>query len=365
MSVSKSRKIIDALDKRILEALNSRAKISQKIGKIKNEIGAGIYSPEREMQVLDHLKSINKGPLTPQAIDAIYREIMSSSISLEKKIKIAYLGPYFTFTHQAAHKKFGSSVDYVPCGSISDVFIDVEKGSCDYGVVPVENSTEGAVNHTLDMFIDSNLKISAEMYVTIHHNLLARRRAFLKTKNQKTWDIKRVYSNPQVFGQCRLWLETYLKDAELIEESSTSQAAKRIAEGKDTDGNACLASLMAANFYDLKVLAPSIEDNSGNTTRFLVIARFECKPTGKDKTSLVFGLKDKVGALHDTLSSFKKAGINLTKIESRPSKRKAWSYYFYVDFEGHEALPHIRRAITDLEKNSTFLKVLGSYPKGQ
>lgn len=356
MSVDDVRKQIDAIDDKVLKLLNERAEASQKIGRIKVKEGQGIYAPHREKEVLDRLKAANNGPLTPAAIEAIYREIMSSSISLEKKVRIAYLGPESTYTHQAAMKKFGASVDYLSATNISDVFAEVERGRSDYGVVPVENSTEGAVNYTLDMFIDSPLKICAELYLPISHHLLSNAES-LKTINQ-------IYSKPEALAQCRLWLESNLPAAKLMHTSSTTAAAKYVADHPQFKNEiACVASVLASKQYGLKVLAPSIEDIANNTTRFIVISRTESKPTSKDRTSIVFAIKDRVGALHDILVPFQSSKINLTKIESRPSKKKAWNYFFFVDFEGHHQEPNIEKALKALEKNCTFLKILGSYPK--
>jgi chorismate mutase/prephenate dehydratase len=357
MSLHIIRKKIDALDSRILSLLNDRARASHEIGKLKRADGQGIYAPHREKEVLGRLKKMNRGPMTDEAIEAIYREIMSFSISLEKKVTIGYLGPAVTYTHQAAQKKFGSSVDYAPCGSISDVFADVENGRSEYGVVPVENSSEGAVNHTLDLFIESDLKIYAEIYLPIHHHLMS--------IGNPVSSIAQVYSKDQVFGQCRLWLESNLRGAELVETASTAEAAQIVANNANREGIGCIASKIAADMYGLKILASSIEDNLNNTTRFLVIARSEAKPTQSDKTSVVFEIKDKAGALHDILVPFKKARINLTKIESRPSKKKKWSYYFFVDFEGHHDQPRVKKALGLLGKHCTFLKVLGSYPRAE
>ncbi len=358
MSVDKMRKQIDLIDKKILELLNSRATASQKIGRIKLKKGQGIYAPHREKEVLDRLKVLNQGPLTPSALEAIYREIMSSSISLEKPVRIAYLGPEFTYTHQAAQKKFGASVNYFACANISDVFAEVERGRSDYGVVPVENSTEGAVNYTLDMFIDSPLKICAELYLPISHHFLSNADT-IKSVNQ-------VYSNPQAFAQCRLWLESNIPSARLVATSSTADAAKYVAEHPQFRGEiACIASLIAGKAYNLKVLANSVEDNASNTTRFIVISRSEAMPTDKDRTSIVFAIKDRVGALHDMLVPFQKANINLTKIESRPSKKKVWSYFFFVDFEGHSNEARVEQALKTLEKSCTLLKTLGSYPRAE
>ena len=358
MSLDKIRKKIDAIDAKVLSLLNDRSRASKEIGHLKMKDGQGIYAPHREKQVLDRLKAMNKkGPLTNDAIDAIYREIMSFSISLEKKVKIAYLGPPVTYTHQAAQKKFGSSVDYEPCTTITDVFTEVEQGRADYGVVPVENSTEGAVNHTLDMFIDSGLKIYGEIFLSIHHYLLSR--------NVPLKDITQVYSKDQVFGQCRVWIESHLHGVDLLPTNSTAEAAQFVANDTNQAGIACIASKIAAEVYKLKIIASSIEDNSNNTTRFLIISRAEAKPTSADKTSVVFEIKDRSGALHDILVPFKRSKINLTKIESRPSKKKAWSYFFFVDFEGHHNDAKIKKALTNLEKHCTFLKVLGSYPKAE
>ena len=357
MSLDRVRKKIDAIDAKVLSLLNDRARASREIGQLKMKEGQGVYAPHREKQVLDRLKSSNKGPMTPEAIEAIYREIMSFSISLEKKVKIAYLGPPVTYTHQAAQKKFGSSVDYEACTTITDVFSEVEQGRADYGVVPVENSTEGAVNHTLDMFIDSSLRIYGEIFLPIHHYLLS--------KSVPLKDIVQVYSKDQVFGQCRLWLEAHLREATLLPTNSTAEAAQIVANDTNQAGIACIASKIAAQVYGLRILASSVEDNPNNTTRFLIISGSEAKPTSADKTSIVFEIKDRSGALHDILVPFKKSKINLTKIESRPSKKKAWSYYFFVDFEGHHGAPKVQKALASLEKHCTFLKVLGSYPKAE
>jgi chorismate mutase/prephenate dehydratase len=248
-------------------------------------------------------------------------------------------------------KKFGSMVDYSSCNTITSVFDEVAKGRADYGVVPIENSVEGAVNHTLDMFIDADLKICSEIYLDISHSLLSRE------SSKKS--IKKVYSKDQVFGQCRLWLEEQLPNVTLVEVASTAMAARIVAKEK---GAACIASELAADKYRLKVLNRSIEDNAHNVTRFLVIGRTEAKPTKKDKTSIMFSLKDRVGALHDILIPFKRYGINLTKIESRPSKVKAWKYYFFVDMEGHHLDKKVSKALETLKKNTTYLKILGSYP---
>ncbi len=351
MNLKALRRAIDSIDSQILKLLNERAKITLNIGKIKSRRKESIYVPNRESEVYKTLIENNKGPLSNESIQAIYREVMSSALSLEKALTIAYLGPEFTFTHLASMKKFGSSVDYSSCNTITAVFDEVQKGRADYGVVPIENSVEGAVNHTLDMFIDSNLKICSEVYLEISHSLLSKESDKIK--------IKKVYSKDQVFGQCRLWLEEHLPNVTLIEAASTAKAAGLSAEKK---GAACIASELAAKTYGLKVLYKSIEDSAHNVTRFLVIGRTEAKPTRRDKTSIMFSLKDRVGALHDILIPFKRYGINLTKIESRPSKVKAWKYYFFVDMEGHHLNKKVSKALSILKNSTTYLKILGSYP---
>jgi chorismate mutase/prephenate dehydratase len=347
------RQNIDRIDSRIVDLINERGKVSHAIGEIKKKNSQPFYSPDREHQIYDRVVKKNKGPVRDDSVKAIYREIMSACLSLEKPLTVAFLGPELTFTHQASLKKFGSSVKYLSCDSISEVFTEVERGNADYGVVPIENSTEGAINHTLDMFTDSPLLICSEVYYGIRHSLLS------KSGNMK--GIDKVYSNPQVFGQCRSWIEKNIPQAKLREASSTAKAAEIASHHLDS---ACIASEIAAAKYGLKVLARSIQDSATNITRFLVIGQEESKISGRDKTSLMFSVKDKPGILHDTLSSFKQNGINLTKIESRPSKKKAWKYYFFVDMEGHQANPKIKKSLRELSKKCSFLKVLGSYPRG-
>ncbi|MDD2927431.1 MAG: prephenate dehydratase [Candidatus Omnitrophica bacterium] len=350
MSLKNLRRKIDSLDKKIIQFLNARARITLDIAGVKSKSGRSIYVPEREKEVLRKAVLLSRGPLAVKALEAIYREIMSSSLALEKPLKIAYMGPEASFSNLAALKRFGSQVNYVACGSIADVFLEVEREASDYGVVPVENSIEGAVTHTLDMLVDSDLKICSQIILDVAHNLLAR-----STKDK----IRRVYSNPQVLAQCRIWLQENLPKAEQVEVSSTTAAAKIVAKERNT---ACVASLLAGKVYKLKVLARDIEDSPHNITRFFVIGKTDAGKTGRDRTSILFSIKDKVGALHDMLLPFKRYKINLTKIESRPSKRKAWDYYFFVDLEGHQQDPRIQKALRELESKCKFLKVLGSYP---
>jgi len=354
MRLVKSRKKIDSLDKKIIELLNERAKETLKVKTIKKKLKKDLYTPHREREIYRNIAKENRGPLSDISMKAIYREIMSGSLSLERPVKVAYLGPPLTFTHLAALSKFGSSVEYVDCSSIGEVFNEVEKRGADYGIVPIENSIEGAVNYTLDMFVNSGLRICSEVYLEISHNLLG------STNNLK--GIKKVYSHPQVFAQCRQWIEKNIPKADLVEVSSTSRAAEISLKEKNS---ACIASLLAARKKRLKVLAQSIEDIPHNVTRFLVIGTNSAEPTAQDKTSIMFSVKDRIGALHDMLVPFKKHGVNLSKIESRPSRMKAWEYYFFVDIKGHSRDKKVKKAIQDLEPKCSYLKVLGSYPVGK
>ena len=353
MKLASLRSKIDNIDKEIILFLNKRANLAQDVGKIKSRTGKGAYVPDREAQIYKNILDKNKGPLSSKALEAIYREIMSASLALERDLTIAYLGPETSFTHLAAMKKFGAQVEYSSCNSITEVFKDVETTRSDYGVVPVENSTEGAVNHTLDMFINSDLKICSEVLLDISHNLIGK--GSIKS-------LKRIYSNPQVFGQCRIWLDSNLPKVELIEVSTTSKAAEIASKEKNSSA---IGSILAAKKYKLNVLARDIEDNADNVTRFLVIGRNIPAPTKQDKTSIVFSGKDKVGGLYDMLSPFKKNKVNLAKIESRPSRRKAWEYYFFVDMLGHFEDINVKKALKALKKNCSLLKVLGSYPAGR
>ena len=352
MSLEDLRRKIDKVDEGILKLMNERAKIAIEIGRLKRRQGKDVYVPDREQTVYAHLIKRNKGPISAKALKAVYKEIMANSLALEKPLCISYLGPQATFTHMAAREKFGAQSKYVPAGSINDCFTEVIKRRADYGVVPIENSTEGVVNHTLDMFIDSDLVICAEILSDISHYLLGS--APLKK-------IKKIYSNRQAIAQCREWLKNNLPKAKLIEVASTSEGARRASRDKEA---AAIASKLAASIYNLKILSERIEDVVGNVTRFLVIGKTLAKSTGKDKTSLMFSVKDRPGALYRMLKPFALNKINLTKIESRPSRRKAWDYIFFVDLEGHLMDKRVGKAIKELEKECRYLKVLGSYPKG-
>lgn len=352
MDLKELRCKIDKIDEEILTLLNERIEVARQIGSYKQRKGLDAYQPDREKEVYERLISLNKGLFPNKALKAVYREIMSASLVWEEPLKVSYLGPEATFSHQAAREKFGESVTLIPSNSISGVFERVESGEANYGVVPIENSAEGVITHTLDLFIDSDLLICSELFLKISHNLLA---------NCELNEIRRVYYLPQSLAQSRTWLENNLPDIEYIEVSSTAEAAKRAAREKDA---AAIASLLAAKMYNLKVLIRAVEAGKENYTRFLVIGRQISAPTGDDKTSILFFIKDRVGALHDMLLPFAKHGINLTKIESRPSKAKAWEYVFFLDLQGHIEDEPVKLAIAELEKECLYLKILGSYPVG-
>lgn len=344
------RQKIDELDKEIIHALNERTKHALAIGEIKMAQGEEIYAPHRELAVLDKVCRANPGPVPAESMRAIYREIMSTSLSLEKSMTIAYLGPEATFTHQAAKKRFGASLNYAAQKTIADVFNEVSHQRADYGVVPIENSTEGVVTHTLDMFIDSELKIVAQIVMPIEHCLIG---------NLKRSEIEVLYTHPQALAQCRGWIMQNLPQAEIIESSSTTRAAQKVSE---TPKAAAIASALAAQTYGLEILESSLQDNPSNVTRFFVLGRKCSPPTASDRTSLMFSLRHEVGALHTALRIFQKHDLNLTKIESRPSKRKAWEYIFFVDFVGHFDKPPTSNAIEELRECCHFMKILGSYP---
>ncbi len=345
---------IDSLDGEIMKLLDERTRLALAIGKMKRARGEEIYAPDRESEIYRKLSGLKETVMPVESLKTIYREIMSATLSLEKPLAIAYLGPEATFTHLAAISKFGSNVRYHACVGITEIFSEVEKKRADHGVVPIENSSEGAVNHTLDRFVDSELKICSEIVFEVSHHLLS------TAKSLK--DIRRVYSNPQAFGQCRQWLESRLPRAELIDTASTTAAAQQATR---EDGAAAIASGLAAKVYGLNVLADGIEDAANNQTRFLVIGRQFSKRTGHDKTSVMISIKDRVGALYDILGPVRRARINMTMIESRPSRKKAWDYYFFVDLEGHVDDPKVQRTLASIERKVRFLKVLGSYPVHQ
>lgn len=350
MSIPKHRQAIDKLDAQIVRLLNERTRHVLAIGEIKVAAGEEIYAPHRERAVFERVCGLNRGPITNDQLRAIYREIMSSALALEKTMTIAYLGPEATFTHQAAIQKFGASLKYSSQKTIADVFTEVSKQSADYGVVPVENSTEGVVTHTLDMFVDSDLKIVSQIVLPIQYCLAG---------NGGKKNIKRLHVHPQALGQCRRWVQQHLPHVEILEASSNARSAELAAKDKTA---AAVTGFLAAEKYGLQILEPDIQDNAANATRFLVLGRQCSPPTGKDRTSLMLSVADKAGALHEAIAAFRRYKINMTKIESRPSKRKAWEYFFFIDCEGHAQDKKVAAAIRLLSEHCNFVKVLGSYP---
>ncbi len=343
---------IDALDDQILSLLNRRAQAAIEVGKIKADQQLRFYVPEREVEILRRLTGANPGPFPNEALKSIYREIISASLALEKPLSVAFLGPRATFTHLACLKHFGESADYVAQINVSWVFDVVERGNADFGVVPIENSSEGIVSNTLDMFIDHNLLISGEILIEVAHDLLS-----------VTGDIehvKKVYSHPHAIAQCRTWLERNLGNAAVFDVESTARAAELAI---DDPSAAAIAGEAAAKIYGLKCIRKRIQDNKNNVTRFIIIGKIAPERTGNDKTSVLFSSRDEVGALHLMLEPFSRYRINLTKIESRPVKKKAWEYLFFLDMEGHITDDPVARALDELRMRAQYLKILGSYPR--
>ncbi len=356
--LKQSREEINRLDDELLMLLNQRAVIAQQIGHLKEcekllygHSDSVVLRPEREAQVLRRLQEANTGPLSNAAIAALFTEVMSQCRALEAPITVAYLGPEGTFTEAAVLKRFGTAVDGQSCATIDDVFRAVENGMSQYGVVPVENSTEGAVGRTLDLLLQSGLFICGEVMLAIHQCLLA--------TQCDLGSIKTVYSHPQSLGQCQGWLNVNLPHAERVPVSSNAEAARLAAEHP---GSAAIAGSQAALHFALKLCMENIEDDARNTTRFLVLGKQQVAVSGRDKTSLVLSAENKPGAVHDLLASLAKHGVSMTKFESRPSRSGLWEYVFYVDIEGHQSDVTVSAALGELKQAAAFMKILGSYP---
>ncbi len=342
------RKNIDRLDEEILERLAERARNAQRVGEVKK---GNLYRPEREAQVLRRLAERNPGPLPGEAVKKIFREIMSACLALEQPLGIAYLGPAGTFSESAARKHFGAAPSFMPVATVDEVFRMVEAGTMDYGVVPVENSTEGAVGGTLDLLLANPVKVCGEVKLRIHQHLLS--------PADGIGAIKRLYSHAQSLAQCNAWLNRNLPDVPRIPVASNAEAARLAA----SDGEAgALAGEAAAELYGLNILAASIEDDPNNTTRFLVIGHHDAAASGKDKTSLVCSAPNKPGAMYALLEPFARHGVSMTKLQSRPARGGLWEYMFYIDLEGHQDDAPVAAALAELESRAAFLKVLGSYP---
>jgi chorismate mutase/prephenate dehydratase len=350
-SLRSLRAHIDKLDLQIVDLINKRAHLAAEIGKVKNDHGSEVFSPAREEEVYQNVLEANKGPLDEGTIRAVFRELMSGARALQKVLKVAYLGPEYSFSHLAAVERFGQAVEFMRVGSIAAVFEEVNRSHADFGVVPLENSTDGRVADTLDMFMRlPQLKICAEVRLPIHHNLLA---------NCEQQEIRRVYSKPQALSQCRNWLSKNVPHASLHEVASTATAAEL---AQREPGAAAVASRQAAVRYNLRILFTDIEDSPFNETRFAVIGGQECGRTGHDKTAIMFRVPHNPGSLVDALNIFKQAKLNLTWIESFPAKSAHTEYVFFADFEGHMEDPKVKRALSSLQEHCEQLTVLGSFP---
>lgn len=349
MTIEELRKRIDQIDTELVELLNARAQVVVEIGKLKGK--GPIYMPHREKEVLERVAKANKGPLPDKTLYAIWREMMSGSFFLERPMRVSYLGPAGSFSHTAAVRKFGQSIEYEALTSIRGIFDEVARGHCDLGIVPVENSAGGGVIETLDAFIDTSVVICAEISMPIHNNLMA---------NCSLGEVEKVYSKLEVFTQCRKWLSSTFKEEKTIPVASTARAAQMAAEEPFT---AAIGSEIAAEIYGLKIICENIEDDANNVTRFLAISKTDARASGNDKTSILFSTAHKAGALADVLAVFKDRGVNLTNIESRPSRKRQREYYFFVDCLGHRTDKKLTDCLDEVRMHCMQLSVLGSYPR--
>ena len=347
--LKKYREKIDRIDDELLKLFNQRAGLAQQIGHAKGN--GAVLRPEREAQVLQRMVQANTGPLSNQGVTQLFTEVMSQCRALEAPLRVAYLGPHGTFSEAAVFQRFGQATEGLPVDSIDGVFSAVEGGAANYGLVPVENSTEGAIGRTLDLLLNSNLNICGEVLLQVHQCLLSNENDLLL--------IRKVYSHPQSFGQCQGWLNAHLPHAERVTASSNADAARLAAEESFA---AAIAGEQAAGHFKLKVLVPNIEDDARNTTRFLVIGKQEVAASGKDKTSLAMSAANRPGAMHDLLTPFASNGVSMTKMESRPLRTGLWEYVFYVDIEGHQSDAKVAASLAQLKHIASFVKVLGSYP---
>ncbi len=346
------RQQIDALDQELLALLNRRQSLAQTIGHIKNREGGRTLDFQREEEVLAHLIHLNPGPLTATALRNIFREVISAAREIQASLGVAFLGPEATFSHLAALRKFGRATRFGPLATIQEVFAEVEKGKYQYGVVPIENSTEGVVNVTLDLFAETSLSICGEIFLEVSHDLVNR--------SGQLADIEVIYTHPQAYAQCRRWLGTHLGDLPILEVPSTGAAAQKAAKNPNA---AAIASAFAASLYELRVAESRIEDNPGNVTHFFVIGSDSPGKTGADKTSIIFAVENVPGALYKTLRPLAERGLNMTRIVSRPVKTEAWRYLFFVDLDGHREDPRVKQALEEIEALSAHFKLLGSFPR--
>ena len=345
---------IDAIDQELLELISKRAKAAQEVGHIKNESSAPIFRPERENQVIQNVLQKNPGPLLADGLASIWREIMSACRALESKQTIAYLGPTGTFSEQAAHQFFGQSISGLPCVSLDDVFKAVEKGAATFGVVPVENSSEGAVSRTLDLLLESPLQISGEVVLPIRHHLL--------TKHGNLDGVKTVCAHAQALAQCQQWLSVHAPQLQRQAVSSNAEAARMASKDSSI---AAIAGEPAQLVYGLQIVSAQIQDDPNNRTRFVVIGQYACQPCGQDQTSLVLSVANQPGAVHHLLGPLAKHGVSMTRFESRPARKGSWEYHFYIDIEGHTSDAKVATAIAELKTIAAFYKNLGSYPRAK
>jgi chorismate mutase / prephenate dehydratase len=352
-NLDKTRIAIDKIDSELLRLLNKRMELSREVGRIKQAQGLPLFHPEREEIIFGRLAGLNAGPLTKESLRSIYREIFAASRLLQYVPQIAFLGPEWTYSHVAALSLFGHSARYTPCNSLEDVFDHLMKGDAHFAVVPIENSLHGGVGHSMDLMYEREVRVVSECYLEITHHLCS--------MAEMAANVKRLYAHPQAAEQCRRWILDNLPGAEYHESTSTTQSAVK-AQG-DPEG-AAICNLYAADHYGLKILADHIEDHAGNTTRFLALGGYENSPTGNDKTSMLFAVSDRPGALHSALDPLSRSDINMTRIESRPNRLLPWQYLFYVDIEGHREEEPLRKTLEELKSRVTYLKILGSYPKG-
>lgn len=349
--LSPLRQKIDAIDAQILDLLNQRARVAQEVGHVKAETNAPVFRPEREAQVLRKAAERNPGPLLGTDIQTIFREVMSACRALEKRVVVAYLGPQGTFSEQAVYQQFGHAVEGLPCVSIDEVFRDAEAGTADFGVVPVENSSEGVINRTLDLLLQTTLRISGEISIPVHHSLM--------TKSGGMQGVTRICAHSQALAQCNAWLNQNYPSIERQAVASNAEAARMAGEDLSV---AAIAGEIAGQQYSLQTVNAHIQDDPHNRTRFAVIGRLQTAPSGRDQTSIVLSVPNKAGAVYNLLAPLARHGVSMTRFESRPARMGSWEYYFYVDLEGHEQDEKVAKALAELKENAAFFKLLGSYP---
>lgn len=345
------REQIDAIDAQLIDLLNQRARVAQQVGHVKAETNAPVFRPEREAMVLRRVAERNAGPIASTDMQMIFREVMSLCRALERRVTVAYLGPAGTFSEQAVYKQFGHAIEAQPCVSIDEVFRSTEAGTADFGVVPVENSTEGAINRTLDLLLQTPLAISGEVAIPVHHSLM--------NKTGDMTKVTRICAHSQALAQCQAWLNQHYPNIERHAVASNAEAARMASQDETV---AAIAGKIAGEKYDLQVIAAHIQDDPHNRTRFAVIGRLQTTSSGRDQTSVVLAVPNKAGAVYNLLAPFATYGVSMTRFESRPARTGNWEYYFYVDFEGHQKDVQVEKALAELKQNAAFFKVLGSYP---